>query len=58
MDQIESAVGNIVKKVDMLETKVKVLEEFSNEFEDSLSFMSSKVEELERSKKSENFPPK
>jgi hypothetical protein len=32
LDQIESALGNIVKKVDMLETKVKVLEESSFAF--------------------------
>jgi hypothetical protein len=52
LDNIQSVLGNLVSTVNDLESRVKVLESSSNEFKDSVSFVSNKVDEFERLSKS------
>jgi hypothetical protein len=46
LNNIQSVHGNLVSTVNYLESSVKVLESSSNEFKDSLSFVSNKVDEF------------
>jgi phage shock protein A len=48
VDKIDSVLENLVTKVNSLESRVRVLEESSSEFKDSLSFVSNKVDEFEK----------
>lgn len=47
LDKFQSVLGNLVSKVNNLESKVKILEVSSEEFERAINSVSNKVDELE-----------